>query len=138
MILIVICIMITTHQFLSFISFSCFLFATAFGYKIDKSCTDEGVETDIQDAMTSAFEMVDAAIGRLTASPLDQNTVDLLGHLFARPGQDPSTAVTAKTVDTFTYIRQYYRNEIPRNQPISGQDLASTHHHLVAALTHEI
>jgi hypothetical protein len=95
------------------------------GYRIDQSCADEGVENDIRSAMTSAFEMVDAASNRLTASPLDQSTLDLVAKLFAKPSQDPRTAITAKTVDVFARIGQMYRNEVPRDQQMNANDVVS-------------
>jgi hypothetical protein len=103
-----------------------FLLVTVLGYKIDQSCTQEGIENDIRNAMTSAFEMVDSALARLTASPLDQHTVDLVGKLFAGPGQDPRTAVTAKTVDVFALIRQHYHTETPSSEPTGEDDIVST------------
>jgi hypothetical protein len=99
------------------------LFTTAFGYKIDQSCTKEGIENDVRNAMISALEMVDAATNRLTAHPLDQNTVDLLGKLFARPDQDPREGATAKTVDVFARIHQNYGTEIPNGREVTLEDI---------------
>lgn len=62
------------------------------GYKIDESRSRKQVKGQIRDAMTSAFEMVDATVERLPETPLSPNTVDLLGQLFARPGNDARTA----------------------------------------------
>src|SRR5689334_3483926 len=107
-------VMLLLHFVSNLAAFS-LLVACTLGYRIDQSCTQEGIENDIRAAMTSAFEMVEAALARLTATPLDKHTVDLLGKLFAGPGQDPRSAVTAKTVDVFAQIRQYYVTETPSN-----------------------
>jgi hypothetical protein len=101
------------------------LFTTAIGYRIDQSCAKEGIENDVRNAMISALEMVDAATNRLTATPLDQNTVDLLGKLFARPDQDPREGATAKTVDIFARIRENYGTEVPSGNDVGLEDIVS-------------
>ncbi|KAF2023188.1 hypothetical protein EK21DRAFT_118997 [Setomelanomma holmii] len=111
------------HRWKLIFALQTFLVFGAAGYKIDQSCAQEGIENDVRNAMTSAFEMVDSALARLTASPLQQTTVDVLGKLFAGPGQDPRTAVTARTVDVFAQIRDNYRNEVPVDQPVGEDDL---------------
>jgi hypothetical protein len=118
-------IMISSVRLFSILALQTVFFVAIFGYKIDQSCTKEGIEIDVRNAMTSAFEMVDAALNRMTAHPLDPNTIDLVAKLFARPGQDPTTAITAKTVDVLARIRQYYCNEVPRRDVVGDEDIAS-------------
>jgi hypothetical protein len=77
--------------------------------------------------MTSAFEMVDAARNRLTAHPLDQNTIDLVAMLFARPDQDPRSAITSRTVDTLANIRQFYYNEVTGGNNVAPEDIVGLH-----------
>jgi hypothetical protein len=118
-------IMIFSLRLLSILAVQNLLFLTILGYKIDQSCTKEGIEVDVRNAMTSAFEMVDAALNRLTASPLDQNTLDLVGKLYAKPDQDPRTAITSKTVDAFAEMRYHYRNEVPSGNDVGLEDVVS-------------
>ncbi|CAO2647427.1 Nn.00g083490.m01.CDS01 [Neocucurbitaria sp. VM-36] len=73
--------------------------------------------------MTSAFQMVDAALRRLNEQPLDQNTIELLGHLFARPGQDPTTLQMEKTDQMLRKIQNEYRAEIPNDQAVGDEDI---------------
>jgi hypothetical protein len=50
------------------------------GYKIDESCEDKGITTDIRDAMTSAFEMANFAYALLTSDPVDEpDVLELVG-----------------------------------------------------------
>ncbi|KAJ4377483.1 hypothetical protein N0V83_000308 [Neocucurbitaria cava] len=55
--------------------------------------------------------MADAALRRLGESPLNQNTVNLLGQLFARPGQDSRTLDMGKTRLVLRQVVEVYRNE---------------------------
>jgi hypothetical protein len=96
------------------------------GYQIDQSCVDEGIETEVNDAMTSAFEMADAAHDRLTAQPRHATTLELVSKLFARDAQDPDGAITGKTVDVFHAIRRNYRTPVPRGTPVKVNDLVRT------------
>jgi hypothetical protein len=57
-------------------------------YQIDASCRANGgkdVEQLIRNAMGEAFSMVDSALARLNQDPYDQDTVDLIQRLFAKP-----------------------------------------------------
>lgn len=62
------------------------LWPLASTYKIDSSCQLKGIDANIRDGMTSAFQIADAALRRLREQPLDQHTLDLVGFLFAREG----------------------------------------------------
>ncbi|KAH7413563.1 hypothetical protein DE146DRAFT_247 [Phaeosphaeria sp. MPI-PUGE-AT-0046c] len=92
-------------------------------YKIDPSCTKEGIENDVRDAMTSAFEMVDAAMRRLTASNWDQDTTDLVGRLFAREGESTQNVQTGKLAQVFENIRIHYRTEVTNGNAVENSDL---------------
>jgi hypothetical protein len=96
------------------------------GYQIDQSCVDEGIETEVNDAMTSAFEMADAAHDRLTAQPRHATTLELVSKLFARDStQAPDGAITSKTVDVFHDILANYRTPVPRGTLVHQDDLVS-------------
>jgi hypothetical protein len=116
--------MLGLHFILS-TALQCLFCLIATGFQIDESCVKEGIENDVRDAMISALEMADAAHNRITAHPLDQDTVDLVAKLFAEPNQDPRTAVTAKTVDTYARILQFYRAEVPRGTAVASTDVVS-------------
>jgi hypothetical protein len=102
--------------FISFIS----------GYQIDDSCNRKGIEPDVRNAMTSAFEMVDAALNRITPSEKDQDTLFLLGKLFAGPGKDPNALQLSKTIQVLSRIRDSYRREVPRPESVGVNDIVST------------
>jgi hypothetical protein len=110
-------------QFLLCFALQTFFYVIALGYQIDESCAKEGIENEVRDAMISALEMADAAHNRLTAFPLDPNTVDLIAKLFARPQDDPRNTVTWKTVDTLARILHFYRTEVPRGTAVGLGDV---------------
>lgn len=87
---------------------------TVSAYKLDASCTNKGVETEVRNAMTSAFQMVDAALRRLRADPYDQETTDLIKRLFiAKDGQDPNDRDRISKVSSILEsINRNYRNEV--------------------------
>ncbi|KAH7079689.1 hypothetical protein FB567DRAFT_552088 [Paraphoma chrysanthemicola] len=92
-------------------------------YKIDQSCIRKGMETDIRNAMQSAFQMVDAARARLDANPLHQDTVDLLQYLFASPGQDPRTLDMEKTKKVLQQVKETYETEVLQNEAPNIKDV---------------
>jgi hypothetical protein len=111
----------------------CFIFCSllpflALAYKIDQSCIDKSIELDIRNGMTSAFAMVDAAYRRLDEKPLNPDTLELIGYLFAQPGEEPKDVQMGKTMLTFGRIREYYRAEVTQDQPVPEQDLVSFFH----------
>ncbi|KAF1918941.1 hypothetical protein BDU57DRAFT_592946 [Ampelomyces quisqualis] len=110
-------------RLIQFLAYQCLLLTSVLSYQIDQSCVDEGLDADLRDAMTSAFEMVDAARNRLNAEPMDQNTLELLGWLFGRKNQAPDTIVTNKIIDVFGAIRNAYRPETPRGNPVGLNDI---------------
>jgi hypothetical protein len=117
--------MMKSRAFLFFALHSLFCNST-YSYKIDQSCVDEGIEADVRNGMTSAFEMAGAARNRLTADRMDQNTVDLLSKLFAGPNRGVQDVDRAKIVDTFAQIGDRYGAEVPRDQILPHYDLVGT------------
>lgn len=120
--------MLTSRTFLLF-AIQSLLLAVVRSYKIDKSCTDEGIEQNVRDAMTSAFEMVDAAMSRLTATNWDQDTSDLIANLFAREGETARDVQTAKLTSVFENIRTNYRTEATNGNEVGIDDLVSDSQH---------
>ncbi|KAH7413560.1 hypothetical protein DE146DRAFT_203 [Phaeosphaeria sp. MPI-PUGE-AT-0046c] len=86
------------------------------GWKLDASCTQMGVGDHIRDGMAGAFDMVDSAHRRLTATPRAADTDELIGHLFAKEGQKSSEVDMWKTQSLFENINLYYRNELTADQ----------------------
>ena len=104
----------------------CMLHVRTFGYQIDQSCVDENMEMNVQDGMTSAFEMAQSAYNRLTAMPTrDVHTLDLVTKLFARSGQVPDMAITVKTINVYQQILENYQELIPRGAPVEDHDIVS-------------
>ncbi|KAF1848131.1 uncharacterized protein K460DRAFT_333868 [Cucurbitaria berberidis CBS 394.84] len=101
--------------------------AVSLAYKIDQSCTQKGIEQDVRNAMTSAFEMADAAIKLLTANPRNSDTIELLGFLFAKDGVDPRQLLDngglEKTTQVLRAINNLYRDEVTGNAPVSINDV---------------
>jgi hypothetical protein len=86
---------------------SCFVI----GFKIDKSCEDKGIQNDIRDAMISAFTMANYAYALLTEDPVDPDTLELLGFLFAKEGVDPAQLLRdGKMAKTLEILRSITRN----------------------------
>lgn len=104
-----------------------FTFACVFGYRIDdESCHKEGIWGMVQDALISAFDMAQSAHDRLTADRgMSQSTLDLVGQILARPGEDPKLADTSKTVDVFANIRQHYRGGKFTQMDMDSEDIVS-------------
>jgi hypothetical protein len=87
------------------------------GYKIDQSCEDKGITTDIRDAMTSAFEMANFAYALLTSDPVDEpDVLELVGFLFAKEGVDPAQLIRdgklAKTLGVLGSINENMHTEV--------------------------
>jgi hypothetical protein len=94
------------------------------GYQIDQSCVDENIETTVQDAMTSAFEMAQSAYNRLTAMPArDAHTLQVVAKLFAKPGQPADGAITVKTINVYQQILANYQQLVPRGTPVETDDI---------------
>lgn len=107
--------------------FQLFYSAAILGYKIDQSCSQKGIENDVRGAMISAFEMVDAALAHLTADPVDNDTIELLGFLFAKDGEDPRQLLAnggmGKTSQVLRAINHRYRNEVTGDAAVGLNDL---------------
>ena len=116
--------MFTSHIFVFFI-IQALLSVSIHSYKIDDSCRKEGVEQDIRDAMTSAFDMVDAALSRFTIakSDWDQDTSDLIANLFAREGETGQNVQTDKLNFVFGNIGRWYRTEVTDGNQVPATDL---------------
>jgi hypothetical protein len=111
-----------------FLALICTLFQTfVLGYKIDQSCTKQGVEDLVRDAMRSAFDMVAAARDRLEANPLDRDTAELIGFLFAKQNANPTqlqaTGQLTKTLDVFRNIYNNFRIEFASNNDVLPDDV---------------
>jgi hypothetical protein len=117
---------------LSFLSFMLHIIVTGtvLGYKIDPSCGRKGMENDVRAAMTSAFEMVDAAGRRLDEKPLNQNTIGIMRYLFAQPSQDPTTLDMTKTRRVLSRIKETYGTEIPFDGVANIKDVVSMSFHI--------
>jgi hypothetical protein len=99
-------------------------------YQIDVSCRANGgkdVEQLIRNAMGEAFSMVDSALARLNQDPYDQDTVDLIQRLFAKPNQNvrDRTRMT-KVLDVFDSIGRNYRTERDLTFPMTQNDVVRT------------
>jgi hypothetical protein len=100
-------------------------------YQIDASCRANGgkdVEQVIRNAMREASSMVDSALAHLNQDPYNQDTVDLIQRLFAKPNQHnfrDRTRVT-KVLDVFNKIGQNYRTERDLAFPMAQNDVVST------------
>lgn len=116
--------MLTSHFFLFFVV-QTLLQVVVQTYKIDQSCSKEGIEQDVRDAMTSAFEMADAAVRRLSTTTWDQDTTDLIANLFAREGQTAQDIQTVGVNEVFRNIRAYYRTEATDGNEVAANDLVS-------------
>jgi hypothetical protein len=86
------------------------------GFKIDQSCIQQGIEDLVRDAMRSAFEMAASARDRIDANPLDRDTAELVGFLFAKQNASPAQLRTsgqlAKTLNVLRNIYNNFRIEI--------------------------
>lgn len=82
-------------------------------YGIDESCSKKGVDGDIREAMTSAFEMVDSALRHINQDEYDPDTFELIKRLFMpNEGQDPKDKdKLGKVKSIFENIIKNYRNE---------------------------
>ncbi|KAF1836063.1 hypothetical protein BDW02DRAFT_629070 [Decorospora gaudefroyi] len=96
-------------------------------YKIDQSCEDKGIMQDVHNAMESAFIMVQSAIDSLAASPLDADTIELLGFLYAKKGDNPAQLIQqgklAKTLRILRNINTNMRTEVIGDATPSGYDV---------------
>lgn len=108
--------------FLICLFFSC----RVHGWKMDASCTQMGVENDIRNAMIGAFDMVDSAYNRLTATPRAADTDELIGYLFGKDGRNPSASEMFKTQSIFQNLNLYYRTELTGNQEPDWKNIVST------------
>lgn len=101
------------------------------GYKIDQSCAQKGIENDVRNAMTSAFEMVDAALDNLSATPVHADTVELIGFLFAKEGVNPRQLLESgqmkKTSQILRALKSRYRPEVTGEAAVGISHLASCH-----------
>jgi hypothetical protein len=89
-------------------------------YKIDQSCYDKGIAPDISAAMTSAFDMATSALAHLNTNPYDQQTNDLIRHLFlAKYGHNPKDhrAKLSKVQYILDRVGRYYNREVV---PVDG------------------
>lgn len=97
------------------------------GYKIDQSCVQKGIENDVRNAMTSAFEMVDAALENLSATPVHADTIELIGFLFAKKVVDPrqllESGQMAKTSQVLRALKNRYRPEVIGDTSVGVNDL---------------
>lgn len=110
-------------QLIHYFAIHCLLLTSVLSYQIDQSCVDEGLDVDVRNAMTSAFEMMDAALGRINADPKDQNTLELLGWMFGRKNQATDTIVTGKLQKVFTAMRNAYRPEKSTGSAVGINDV---------------
>ena len=82
---------------------------------------------DVQDAMTSAFSMVDAAYTTLMAPALSADALELVGFLFAKEGVDPAellrTGKLDKTIGVLRRIRTNMRTEVTGDTTVSHLDV---------------
>lgn len=95
------------------------------GYKIDASCTRQGVEQDVRDGMTGAFAMLDSALGRLRQDPYNDETERLIRLLFLpKPEQSVRQRyLMDKVRDVYTNIDSNYRNEITGTADVPNTDV---------------
>jgi hypothetical protein len=109
------------------LSLSVFLPFPVSGYKIDGSCEDKGIATDIRNAMISAFEMVNAAHTTLTKPSLSTDELELLGNLFAKEGEDPAQLVRDgrldKTIRILNDILTHMEREVTDSNAMTFMDV---------------
>lgn len=106
------------------LSFSLFLNIGAC-YKIDSSCSAAGIEKDIRNAMTQAFEMVDSALAHLSQQPWDKPTTDYVRNLFTKDGRDPTKTNMEKVKHVLKQIGKTYRQELTGNVEVPRDDVVS-------------
>lgn len=96
-------------------------------YKIDKSCINRVVESLIRDAMTSAFEMAEAARNRLAAAPLDRHTSEIVRFLFAKNNNNPTQLQNQgkldKTFNVLNNVLGKMQNEITGDNRPDNDDV---------------
>jgi hypothetical protein len=101
------------------------------GYKIDTSCDDKGITTDVRNAMTSAFEMVNAAYTTLRKPSLSADELELVGYLFAKEGEDPAQLLREgkmdKTMRVLHDIRGNMEQEVTGSAAVSNLDVVGRH-----------
>jgi hypothetical protein len=88
--------------------------------------------------MPGAFEMANAAEKRITANPVDQNTVDMLGHLYRKENADIrgllNTRRFLKTINVLRSILGLLQTEVYGEADstdvvsASSRDLSSSPH----------
>lgn len=76
--------------------------------------------------MTSALEMVESARDRLEANPMDPNTAELVGLLFAKqnvsPAQLQANGQLDKALNVFRNIHNNFRLEVTGGRTILWDD----------------
>jgi hypothetical protein len=111
---------------LLFLLYSFSSYRQVYGWKLDPSCTQMGVADDIRNAMAGAFDMVNSARVRLSASPWAADTTELIGHLFAKEGQNPNELDMYKTRSVFDSIEHDYKTELTADQVPDRRNIVST------------
>jgi hypothetical protein len=103
-----------------FASFLTFVLATS-AYKIDGSCRTKGIESDVQTAMTNAFEMVNSALSHIDQPVYDQDTRDLIKRVFnPKNFEDTNSKLSLiKVRRVYQDIRNNYQSEITGDVPVN-------------------